>query len=54
MRKVREFEADNKLTPIFAVSTSGDMLDLNNKGKDFDAYVGKPFSIAEIRKILYH
>ena len=54
MRRVREFEADNQLKPIFAVSTSGDMLDLKGQGKDFDAFVGKPFNIADIRKILYH
>jgi CheY-like chemotaxis protein len=53
MREVREFECDNNLQPIYAVSTSGDMLDLETNGKDFDAYVGKPFRVAEIRKILY-
>jgi len=53
MRRVREFERDNKLKPVYAVSTSGDMLDLNNEGIHFNEYVGKPFRMAEIRKILY-
>ena len=54
MRHVREFERDNRLSPIYAVSTSGDMLDLKSEGEDFNEYVGKPFRVAEIRKILYH
>ena len=53
MRHVREFERDNRLNPIYAVSTSGDMLDLKSEGQDFNEYVGKPFRVAEIRKILY-
>ena len=53
MRRVREFEQDNKLSPIYAVSTSGDLLDLKTNGRDFNEYVGKPFRVAEIRKILY-
>jgi nitrogen-specific signal transduction histidine kinase/CheY-like chemotaxis protein len=53
MRHVREFEKDNNLDPLYAVSTSGDLLDLNTKGKDFDCYVGKPFKVNEIREILY-
>ena len=53
MRHVREFERDNRLSPIYAVSTSGDMLDLKSEGQDFNEYVGKPFRVAEIRKILY-
>ena len=53
MRHVREFERDNRLSPIYAVSTSGDMLDLKSEGEDFNEYVGKPFRVAEIRKILY-
>jgi len=53
MRHVREFEQDNKLSPIYAVSTSGDLLDLKTNGRDFNEYVGKPFRVAEIRKILY-
>ena len=53
MKNVREFERDNKLTPIYAVSTSGNILDLETNGQDFNEYVGKPFKVAEIRKILY-
>ena len=53
MKRVREFESDNNLKPIYAVSTSGDMLDLEAEGSDFNEYVGKPFRMAEIRKILY-
>jgi len=53
MKRVREFERDNRLEPIYAVSTSGDLLDLESDGKDFNEYVGKPFKMAEIRKILY-
>ncbi|SFV55612.1 two-component hybrid sensor and regulator [hydrothermal vent metagenome] len=54
MRHVREFERDNKLKPIYAVSTSGNLLDLKAEGKDFNEYVGKPFRVTEIRKFLYH
>ncbi len=54
MRHVREFESDNRLSPIYAVSISGDILDLKTEGEDFNEYVGKPFRVAEIRKILYH
>ena len=53
MRHVREFERDNKLTPIYAVSTSGDVLNLKAEGSDFNRYVGKPFRVSEIREILY-
>ena len=53
MRHVREFERDNNLEPVYAVSTSGDMLNLENEGSDFNEYVGKPFRMTEIRKILY-
>jgi len=53
MRQVREFERDNKLPPVYVVSTSGDMLDLEGEGKDFDAYVGKPFRVNEIKEFLY-
>ncbi len=52
VRNVREFERDNNLSPIFVVSTSGNVLDLEKDGKDFDLYVGKPFKIEEIRKAL--
>ena len=53
MRRVREFERDNRLEPIYAVSTSGDVIDLAQEGENFNEYVGKPFKMAEIRKILY-
>jgi len=43
MRHVREFERDNALNPIY----------LKAEGEDFNEYVGKPFRVAEIRKILY-
>ena len=49
---VREFEQDNNLKPIYAVSTSGDLLDLEKEGKNFDAYVGKPFRVSEIKNFL--
>jgi nitrogen-specific signal transduction histidine kinase/ActR/RegA family two-component response regulator/putative methionine-R-sulfoxide reductase with GAF domain len=51
--KVREFEKDNNLSPIYAVSTSGDIVDIK-KVEGFDEYVGKPFRVDEIRKVLYH
>jgi len=53
INRVREFESDNKLNPIYAVSTSGDIVDIK-KVTAFDEYVGKPFRIDEIRKVLYH
>ncbi len=53
MRHVREFERDNRLNPIYAVSTSGDILDFKTQGHDFNEHVGKPFRVAEIRKLLY-
>ena len=53
MQNVREFEKDNNLKPVYAVSTSGDMLDMQTHGDSFNEYVGKPFRVAEIRKILY-
>ena len=52
MRRVREFERDNKLKPIYAVSTSGNLLDIQKVGKDFNLYVGKPFKIEDIIKAL--
>jgi len=54
MRNLREFEQDNGLSAIFAVSTTGDALDLKTQGKDFNLYVGKPFKVSEIRKALNH
>jgi len=53
MRRVREFEEDNNLKPVYVVSTSGDIIDLQTDGRDFDEYIGKPFSMSEIRNILY-
>ncbi len=54
MRNLREFEQDNSLKAIFAVSTTGDALDLKTQGKDFNLYIGKPFKVDEIRKALNH
>jgi CheY-like chemotaxis protein len=53
MQKTREFERDNNLKPLYAVSTSGDYLD-TKKVNVFDEYIGKPFRVDEIRKVLHH
>ena len=55
MKHLREFEKDNNLSRIYAVSTSGDLIDTQSEsGKDFDLYIGKPFRVDEIRKALVH
>ena len=53
MQRVREFEKDNNLQAIYAVSTSGDIVDIK-KETAFDEYVGKPFRVDDIRRVLYH
>jgi len=53
IERVREFEKDNNLSPIYAVSTSGDLVDMK-KVSAFNEHVGKPFRVDEIRKVLYH
>jgi CheY-like chemotaxis protein/nitrogen-specific signal transduction histidine kinase/putative methionine-R-sulfoxide reductase with GAF domain len=53
INRVRQFEKDNNLSPIYAVSTSGDIIDIK-KETAFNEYVGKPFRVDEIRKVLYH
>ncbi len=53
MQHVREYESDNGLSAVYAISTSGDIFDLDKEGQNFDAYVGKPFRADEIRKFLY-
>jgi len=53
MQNVREFERDNKLKAVYAVSTSGDTLSLYGNDNNFNEYVGKPFRAAEIREVLY-
>ncbi len=54
MKNVREYERDNNLKPIYVASTSGNVLDMQKDGKDFDLYIGKPFKVDEIRKALNH
>ncbi len=53
MKRTREFEKDNNLKPLYAVSTSGDYLD-TKKVDCFDEYIGKPFRVDDIRKVLHH
>ncbi len=54
MKNVREYERDNNLKPIYVASTSGNVLDMQKDGKDFDLYIGKPFKVDDIRKALNH
>jgi len=50
LRRYRELEKQNALSPIKAVSISGDIYDENDKQNDFDIYVGKPFDKQLIKK----
>ena len=50
MQRVRIFEQENNFIPIYAVSTSGEEIKFPKNG--FDAYVGKPFRMHEIRNLL--
>jgi CheY-like chemotaxis protein len=49
--KVREFENDNNLQPIYAVSTSGDELS-GEHNIPFNRFIGKPFKKEEISQAL--
>lgn len=51
IRYVREFEKENKLTPIYAVSISGDVMDAHTD-KDINMHIGKPFMVNDVRQIL--
>jgi CheY-like chemotaxis protein len=51
IKKVREFENDNNLQPIYAVSTSGDELS-GEHNIPFDRFIGKPFKKEEISQAL--
>jgi CheY-like chemotaxis protein/nitrogen-specific signal transduction histidine kinase len=53
MQKTREFERDNNLIPLYAVSTSGDYVD-TRKVNVFNEYIGKPFRVDDIRRVLHH
>jgi signal transduction histidine kinase/ActR/RegA family two-component response regulator len=48
----RTFEKKEKLSPVFAVSISGDSVEESKKDKHFNLYVGKPFNKKEIKKTL--
>lgn len=48
----RTFEKKKNVSPVFAVSISGDTVDEKQKNKHFDMYVGKPFNKKEIKETL--
>ncbi len=48
----RTFEKKEKLSPVFAVSISGDSIEESKKDKHFNMFVGKPFNKKEIKKTL--
>ncbi len=54
MQKVRAYEKENRLFPVYAISTSGDQVALKNSIRYFDLFLGKPFKKESIRKALYH
>ena len=51
MKRVREYEKQNDLDPLYSVSTSGEIVDANEY---FSEFVGKPFKAVEIRNVLHH
>ncbi len=54
IRKVREYEEDNNLEKIYAVSTSGNAIHHDVDRDLFNLVVGKPFKKDDIKKVLYH
>ena len=54
IKKVREYEVDNNLAGIYAVSTSGNAIHDEQDRDLFNLVVGKPFKKDDIKKVLYH
>jgi len=54
LKNLREFEKDNNLYPIYAVSTSGNPIEIDKERRDFNLHIGKPFRVDEIRKALLY
>ncbi len=52
IEKFRVFEKKKETNPIFAVSITGDGVTEEQKSKDFNTYVGKPFNRKAIRETL--
>ncbi|MEE8588262.1 MAG: ATP-binding protein [Sulfurimonadaceae bacterium] len=48
----RTFEKSESTTPVFAVSISGDAVEKEQKNKNFNMYVGKPFNKKAIKETL--
>ncbi len=48
----RTFEKSESATPVFAVSISGDAVEKEQKNKNFNMYVGKPFNKKAIKETL--
>jgi CheY-like chemotaxis protein len=54
IRQIREYENDNKLDAVFAVSTSGDELSSQDEQPPFDRFIGKPFKKEDIAQALQY
>ncbi len=52
VRRIREYEKDNQLNPIFAISTSGERHGLKTDKEQYDMHIGKPFKKEQIREAL--
>ncbi len=52
INEFRTFEKTKSVSPVFAVSISGDTVEEKHKNKHFDMYVGKPFNKKEIKETL--
>jgi signal transduction histidine kinase/ActR/RegA family two-component response regulator len=52
INEFRQFEKKKNVSPVFAVSISGDSVEEKQKNKHFDMYVGKPFNKKEIKETL--
>ncbi len=53
IKKFREYESENKLNPIYAVSISGETPKDKEDKKLYDMYATKPFEKEDIRSALY-
>jgi len=52
INEFRTYEKKKNVSPVFAVSISGDSIEEKQKNKHFDMYVGKPFNKKEIKETL--
>jgi signal transduction histidine kinase/CheY-like chemotaxis protein len=53
MQTFRQYEKDNLLEAIFAISTSGDSINTQGPNNLYNLYLGKPFKKEQIRDALY-